>query len=97
MTIPEDQQELFPVLKHNAHARNGDSEVDLKEIWRLLREVEMLIKLHIEDEKQLRPKLQELILLLERSKGAFILLRWFVFITTPVLVAVYWVRDHVRL
>lgn len=52
------------------------TEATMAEIWKLLRELDTKVTLHIEEEKVVRPKLVELLQLLDRSKGALTLIKW---------------------
>lgn len=52
------------------------TEETMAEIWQLLRGLDMKVTLHIEEEKKVRPKLLELIELLDRSKGALTFIKW---------------------
>jgi hypothetical protein len=98
MVTRNEQDILAHSMQHGHHSLPEDVvEVDLDEIWRVLREVEMLVKLHLEREEKMWPKVAELINLLERSKGALTLLKWISYVVAPLFFAIYWVRDHVRL
>ncbi len=77
---------------HRAHP----APVDLEAIWKLLRELEMSVKLHMEEEKELKPKLLELLSLLERSKGVFSFLRIVLWVGGPLVAFGYWVKDHIK-
>lgn len=56
----------------------------------------MAVKLHMEEEKELKPKLLELLSILDRSKGVIGFLKVMVWIGAPFTAFVYWVKDHVK-
>lgn len=67
------------------------------EILRELSELKMIMEAHLKEEQDLRPRLLELLTILERSKGAILLLKTLFFIGAPVSAFVYWIKDHVKL
>jgi len=69
-------------------------EPDLDKIWNLLREVDKKVDLHLQEESEYRPKLIELMALLERSKGALTLIKWTAAIVAASAAAGLWVTSH---
>ena len=70
---------------------------DLVAIWELLREIKEQQDIHLASEAEIQPKLLELINLLERSKGAIVLIKWTAYIGSFVAAIVIWAKDHVKL
>lgn len=70
---------------------------DLGAIWDLLRELDKKVDVHLAEEAEFRPKLVELVAIMERSKGAIFLLKLLVGIGAPVYALMLWLKDHVRL
>jgi len=78
------------------HRAPPDEAVDLKAIWTVLRELEMGMKLHMKEEELWRPKLNEVLTIMERSKGVFLFLKLLIYVGTPVGALFYWIKDHVK-
>ena len=72
--------------------RHHDSEV-LKQIA----ELRAIMEAHLIEEKQLKPYIQELIDILQKSKGIVLLFKFLLYVGAPVGAFVYWVQDHVKL
>lgn len=70
---------------------------DLSEIWELLHAIDKKIDLHIKEEDAYRPKVVELVEILEKSKGAITLIKILVGVIAPTIAALVWLRDHVKL
>ena len=67
------------------------------EILRELSELKVIMEAHIKEEQELRPRLLELLNLLERSKGAVAMVKGMMYIGAPIGAAIYWIKDHVKL
>jgi len=72
-------------------------EPSLDAIWILLLEVNGKITSHIEDEAHLRPHVEELVDMLQKSKGILLFLKALVYIGAPLTALIYWIKDHVKL
>lgn len=72
--------------------RHHDSEV-LKQIA----ELRAIMEAHLIEEKQLKPHIQELVDILQKSKGIVLLFKFLLYIGAPLGAFVYWVKDHVKL
>lgn len=70
---------------------------DLGEIWTLLHEIKTAQEVHLQQEKEFRPKLEELITLLERSKGVITFLKLLLYIGAPIVAIAAWAKDHIKL
>ena len=73
-----------------------DYRQELREIKTLLLEIDTKVSLHLAEEEELRPKLQELVEILQKSKGAIALIKFVFYVIAPVLGGVYWLRDHFK-
>lgn len=52
---------------------------------------------HLIEEKQLKPHIQELVDILQKSKGIVLLFKFLFYVGAPVGALVYWIKDHVKL
>lgn len=68
-----------------------------EELWKLLHEIKESLVLHMQQEELMRPKLEELVTILERSKGVVTFLKLLVYVGAPVAAFVAWAKDHVKL
>lgn len=69
---------------------------DILEIRELLYEIKTQQELHLEEEKKLRPKVEELVTILERSKGVVTFLKVCIYVGTPVAAFAVWAKDHIK-
>ncbi len=69
----------------------------LERIESLLKQMNDTMVAHITMEEALRPSLVELIDLLAQSKGILRFLRVVIFLIAPVIAALVWIKDHVKL
>ena len=72
-------------------------ECNLNEIWELLRSIEKKVDEQITSDKIYKPKLLELIELLDQSKGALRLLKLIAITVAPIVAAAVWIKDHVKI
>lgn len=70
---------------------------DLQAIWELLEEIKKAQDIHLAAEVELRPKLLELIGILEKSKGALFFLKALIYVGGVVGACLLWAKDHVKL
>lgn len=75
----------------------GHHDADLSDIWDLLRALDKKVELHLQDEAEFRPKMVELVSILEKSKGAVTLIKILVGVVAPVWALFIWAKDHVKL
>lgn len=69
---------------------------ELFEIKELLKDLQNKLDLHISQHDGQAPKVEELIVLLERFKGVFILFKFIVYAVAPITAILVWIKDHVR-
>lgn len=69
---------------------------DLTAIWELLHGIKETQEIHLSEEKSLRPKLEELITLMERSKGVITFFKLLIYIGAPVYAILTWAKDHIK-
>jgi hypothetical protein len=67
------------------------------DMWNLLRSIDKKLDMHLEEEKETRPKIQELLDILAMSKGAVMLIKILLIIGAPLAATIYWIKDHVKL
>lgn len=67
------------------------------ELWKLLHEIKESLVLHMRQEAAMRPKLEELVTILERSKGIIVFLKLCLYIGAPLGAFIAWAKDHVKL
>lgn len=68
-----------------------------EELWKLLHEIKESLVLHMQQEQAMRPKLEELVTILERSKGVITFLKLWLYVVAPVAAFITWAKDHVKL
>ena len=66
------------------------------EFWKLLNEIKESLQLHLQHEELMRPKLEELVTILERSKGVVMFLKLALYVGAPVAAFVAWAKDHIK-
>ena len=76
---------------------NGSVSETEAEILQQLTRLTVLLEEHLEQEKLLQPKLEELVSLLERSKGVMAFFKFCIYIGAPISALVYWAKDHIKL
>lgn len=74
-----------------------NSEAQMDKMISELEQLKALFASHIKEESELKPRLIELLVLLERSKGAVSLLKALIYIGAPLTAITYWIKDHVKL
>ena len=79
-----------PIPPHGGHA-------ELNDIWNLLRDLDKKVDLHLQEEEAFRPKMVELVSIMDKSKGAITLIKIIVAVAVPVYAAVIWAKDHIKL
>lgn len=73
-----------------------DSRKNDAEIMEQLAKLTTLIETHIAEEQSLRPKLEELITILERSKGVVFFFKLLIYIGAPLAALIAWSKDHIK-
>lgn len=68
-----------------------------EELWKLLHEIKESLVLHMQQEQAMRPKLEELVTILERSKGVITFLKLCLYVVAPVAAFITWAKDHIKL
>lgn len=66
------------------------------ELVRALERIEAKLDNHLSNYNEQAPKLQEVLDMLQKSKGAFALFRFVMFILSPVIAAAIWIKNHVN-
>ena len=69
-----------------------DSEV-LKQIAQL----RAIMEAHLIEEKQLKPHIEELVDILQKSKGIVLLFKLLLSVCAPIGAFIYWAKDHVKI
>lgn len=77
--------------------RDVMGETDYNELRDLMHELKNTLQSHIEQEKEFRPKVEELVTILERSKGVVTFIKILAYIGAPVALFLGWFKDHVKL
>ena len=62
----------------------------------LLKELRSIVNAHIKQEDELRPRLEELFQIMERSHGVIVFLKFLAYVGAPVGAFVIWMKDHVK-
>lgn len=70
---------------------------DLASVWELLHKVDTNLTVHMSQYNEDLPKIKELIMLLDRSKGVLIFLTWIAAVSAAVISAFAWLKSHVTL
>lgn len=78
-------------------SRDIMSEAEYRALRELMNELKYTLELHIEQENEFRPKVVELVTILERSKGIIVFLKLVLYIGAPLLAFVAWAKDHIKL
>jgi hypothetical protein len=71
-------------------------EHDVQEIRSLMLSLKTTLEHHIEQSKDMEPRILELITLLERSKGVITFFKVVLYISIPVLGIIAWAKDHIK-
>jgi hypothetical protein len=74
-----------------------DNESKLEEIKSILDDLVLKFETHLTLEQEYKPKIMEVITLLEQSKGVIIFLKAVLYISAPVAGLIYWLKEHVKL
>lgn len=69
----------------------------LESIAAMISELSVKLELHIQQERQLNPHIQELIDILQKSKGVIAFFKVCIFIGAPLAALVTWIKEHVKL
>ena len=69
---------------------------DIIPLHKLLAEVKTTLELHIKQEEEFRPQIEEMIAIVHQFKGVFIFLKFVLYIGTPLTVIGAWFRDHFK-
>ena len=75
-------------VKENQH--------DLAAVWELLHKIDKKLDLHLQNDAANAPKLAELVVLLDRSKGILIFLTWASVIVGTLGAMALWIKDHIK-
>ena len=70
---------------------------DLEAIWELLLDIKATQDVHLAEEKEIKPKLMELLSLLERSKGIIVFVKWTAAISVAFAAFLVWAKEHIKL
>lgn len=62
----------------------------------LLRDLDNKLETHLAEEKELRPKVIELVDILQKSKGAIAFIKLSVTVAGAVAIALAWAKDHIK-
>ena len=73
-----------------------EKEKSIEDVLALLYDMKVKLEAHIEEETEYKPKLLQLILILEQSKGVVAFLKASVYIIGLGLAILYWCREHVK-
>ena len=85
-------------LRQEETSRHCDipEHVDLDLIYKTLMDMKSTLDVHITEESIYKPKVVELVNILDQSKGIL----WFIKLLSVALVAgwgiIYWIRDHIK-
>ena len=71
-------------------------EYDLATLWELLHTVDKKLDLHMQQYAINAPKVDELVQLLDRSKGILIFLTWASVIASALGAMFLWLKDHIK-
>lgn len=69
---------------------------DIIPLHKLLAEVKTTLELHIKQEEEFRPQIEEMIAIVHQFKGVFVFLKFVLYIGTPLTVIGAWFRDHLK-
>ena len=69
---------------------------DIIPLHKLLAEVKTTLELHIKQEEEFRPQIEEMIAIIHQFKGVFIFLKFILYIGTPLTVLGAWFKDHFK-
>lgn len=69
---------------------------NIQDVWELLRDMQEKMDRHIEQEELYKPKMLELITILERSKGIMYFFKVLIYFGVPISAAIAWFSDHFR-
>ena len=69
---------------------------DLVPLHTLLQEVKTTLELHIKQEEEFRPQIEEMIAIVHQFKGVFVFLKFVLYVVTPLTVIGAWFRDHLK-
>jgi len=72
------------------------SHPDIIPLHKLLAEVKTTLELHIKQEEEFRPQIEEMIAIVHQFKGVFIFLKFVLYVVTPLTVIGAWFRDHLK-
>lgn len=70
---------------------------EYKQLHDLLTELRAIIDEHVRQENLLRPRIEEMLLIMERSRGVILFMKFLAYVGTPVGVFIVWAKDHVKL
>lgn len=80
----------------DGHERRS-TPAELADIWNLLHEIKTSQEIHLKEEAEFRPKLVELVTILERSKGVILFLKLVLYLGAPITAFAVWAKDHIKL
>ena len=69
---------------------------DIIPLHKLLAEVKTTLELHIKQEEEFRPQIEEMIAIVHQFKGVFVFLKFILYIGTPLTVLGAWFKDHFK-
>lgn len=69
---------------------------EYNQLHSLLLELRAIVHDHIEQEEKLRPRLEELFQIMERSHGVILFLKFLAYVGAPVGALIIWAKDHIK-
>jgi len=69
---------------------------DIIPLHTLLQEVKTTLEIHIKQEEEFRPQIEEMIEIIHQFKGVFLFLKFILYIGTPLTVLGAWFKDHFK-
>lgn len=76
---------------------SGEQEKSIADVWALVHEMKAKLEAHIEEETEYKPKLMQLLLILEQSKGVVAFLKASVYVGGSLIALLYWCKEHIKL
>jgi len=69
---------------------------EYEQLHGLLMELKGIVNEHIRQENELRPRLEELLAIMERSHGVILFLKFLAYVGAPVGALIIWAKDHIK-
>lgn len=71
--------------------------VSMEDLYNEIQKLNSKVEQHIVESEAMRPRLLELLVILEQSRGVIKFLKFLVYIAAPITAVIYWIKDHVKL